>query len=274
MRVDIGSLLRLTVLLSMGALIIAPIVAAVLGGFKTAAELRQNPFGPPEEWRSEYYAAIITNADFWSYLGNSVVISVATVALTVIASAMAAFSFSHIRFFGSRFLLAYILCGMMFPLAAAAVPLFLKVRDLGLLDSHWGVILPQAAFGLGFSTLLFKAFFDEMPKELFEAAQIDRCGYAKFFFTFTLPLSMPVLATVATFVFVSSWNEFLLPLIVLNEAESYPWTLGMMQYRGEYLVEWNRVLAFVTLTLIPVIVFFLAAQRFLVSGLSTRIDQD
>ncbi|MCW1950899.1 MAG: carbohydrate ABC transporter permease [Octadecabacter sp.] len=137
-----------------------------------------------------------------------------------------------------------------------------------MLDSAWGVILPQTAFGLGFSILLFKTFFDQLPRELFEASRIDGISYVGFFFRFTLPLSTPILGTVAVFVFVTSWNNYLLPLVVLNSSDQFPWTLGMMQFRGEYIVEWNRILAFVTLTLLPALIFFVGTQKYIVAGLN------
>lgn len=259
---------RISILLLVAALILFPLAATVLGGFKTSGELRVEPFSLPTVWRTEFYGEILGDPNFWRYLWNSLFIALATVVMTLIVGAMAAFVFSHIRFFGSSFMLSYLLMGMMFPFAASIVPLFIKVRDIGLLDSPWGVILPQTAFGLGFSVLLFKTFFDQLPKELFEAARIDGISYVGFFFRFTLPLSTPILGTVAVFVFVSSWNNYLLPLIVLNSSDQFPWTLGMMQYRGEFIVEWNRILAFVTLTLAPAVIFFLAAQRYIVAGLT------
>lgn len=259
---------RWVVLAAMAAMILLPIFAAVLGGFKTAGELRTEPFGLPDVWRGEFYGAILADPSFWRYLWNSFFMATATVAITLIVSSMAAYVFAHIKFFGSTYLMSYLLLGLMFPFAAAIIPLFLKVRDIGLLDSPWGVILPQVAFGLGFATLLFKTFFDEMPEELFEAARVDGCGYIRFYWMFTLPLSTPILATVATFIFVGSWNNYLLPLVVLNTRDVYPWTLGMMQFRGEYVVEWNRILAFVTLTLAPAIAFFLVAQKYIVAGLT------
>lgn len=112
------------------------------------------------------------------------------------------------------------------------------------------------------------ARFDELPRELFEAARVDGCGYARFYLTFTLPLSMPIIATVATFIFTGSWNNYLLPLIMLNSREAYTWPLGMLQFQGEYIVEWNKILAFVTLSLAPAVVFFLAAQKYIVAGLT------
>lgn len=267
--VDYRHILRLFVLLSMSALILVPVIATLLGGFKSVVELRMAPFGLPEVWQAEIYGSILSDVAFWRYLWNSLFISIATVLITLIVSAMAAYVFAHIRFFGSKYLMSYLLLGLMFPFAAAIIPLFLKIRDIGLLDSPWGVILPQVAFGLGFATLLLKTFFDDMPAEVFEAARLDGCGYIRFFFLFTLPLSTPALATVATFVFVSSWNNYLLPLVVLNTQDAYPWTLGMMQYRGEYLVEWNRILAFVSLTMLPAIGFFLVAQKYIVAGLAS-----
>ena len=235
---------RIAILLLVAATILFPLAATFLGGFKTSGELRLAPFSLPDAWRFEFYGDVLRNPNFWGYMWNSLFIALLTVFITLMTGAMAAYVFSHIKFFGSDYIMSYLLLGMMFPLAAAVVPLFIKIRDLGLLDTPWGVILPQAAFGLGFSVLLFKTFFDQLPRELFEAARIDGISYIGFFFRFTLPL------------------------IVLNDSASFPWTLGMMQYRGEFIVEWNKILAFVTLTLIPALIFFLAAQRYIVAGLT------
>ncbi|MEE2944744.1 MAG: carbohydrate ABC transporter permease [Pseudomonadota bacterium] len=260
--------LRIIVLLTVCFLIVMPIAAAVLGGFKTNGELRVSPFGIPEVWRFEFYGEILASRQFWVYLGNSFFISLMTVVLTLLLGSMCAFAFAQTKFFGSRFLFGYLLLGLMFPVAAAIMPLFLTVRDLGLLDTSWGVILPQVAFGLAFSIMFFRTFFKEMPAELFDAARVDGCSYTRFFFTFTLPLSTPILATIAVFVFVQSWNNYLLPLIMLNDREGYTWTLGAMDFRGEYAAEWNRTLAFVSATLAPAVVFFLAAQKYIVAGLT------
>ncbi|KMW57428.1 Maltose/maltodextrin ABC transporter, permease protein MalG [Candidatus Rhodobacter oscarellae] len=259
---------RIIVLLAVSFLILMPIAAAVLGGFKTNGELRVSPFGLPEVWHLQFYGEILGGRRFWVYLGNSFFISIMTVGLTLVLGSMCAFAFAQTRFFGSRFLFGYLLLGLMFPVAAAIMPLFLTVRDLGLLDTAWGVILPQVAFGLAFSIMFFRTFFKEMPSELFDAARVDGCSYIRFYFTFTLPLSTPILATIAVFVFVQSWNNYLLPLIMLNDREGYTWTLGAMDFRGEYAAEWNRTLAFVSATLAPAVVFFLAAQKYIVSGLT------
>lgn len=261
-------LARIAILCVVSAFVLGPLVATVLGGFKSSAEIRTNAIGLPETWQLEHYAGIVSSPEFWRYLFNSLVISLSCVFLTLLVGAAAAYVFAQIRFFGSRMLFSYLLLGLMFPFATAILPLFIKVRDIGILDTYWAVILPQTAFGLSLAILLFRTFFQQLPKELFEAAYVDGCGYVRFFWRFTLPLSTPILATVGTFVFVQSWNNFLLPLVVLNSREAFTWPLGMMQFRGEYLTDWNLVLAFVTLTILPAILFFLAAQKYIVAGLT------
>jgi raffinose/stachyose/melibiose transport system permease protein len=264
----LASLGRAAALAIAAAFVIVPLIATVLGGFKTIGELRSSPFGLPVLWHLEYYGEILHSPTFWSYLESSLIVSLSAVVLTLLCASMAAYVFAHIRFVGSKMLLSYLLLGMMFPFATAILPLFIKIRDLGLLDNYLGVILPQTAFSLAFAIVLFKSFFEQLPHELFEAAYVDGCGYIGFFFRFTLPLSTPILATVGTFAFVQSWNNYLLPLVVINSREMFTWPLGMMQFRGEYIVEWNKILAFVTLTIVPAIVFFIAAQKYIVAGLT------
>jgi raffinose/stachyose/melibiose transport system permease protein len=266
--VTMAPVLRYAVLFAIAGLVLIPLLATVLGGFKSLGELRVNPFGLPVEWEWGSYWSILSGQRYWQLLLNSLVIAVATVVLTLIAASMAAFVFAHVRFFGSRFLLQYLLLGLMFPAATAILPLFIKIRDLGLLDTYWGVVLPQVAFGLGMSILLFRNFFRRLPGELLDAAQIDGCGYIRFFRHVTLPLSRPILATVGVIVFVHSWNNYLLPLVVLNRDDIYPWPLGIMAYQGEYSTDWQLVLAFVTLTILPAIIMFIVAQKYVVAGLT------
>lgn len=264
----IPTLARAAFLSVVAALVILPLLATFLGGFKTVGELRAAPFGIPEVWHLETYLDILTSSTFWGYLRNSLVISVSAVLLTLLCASMAAYAFAQIQFFGSRYLQSYLLLGMMFPFATAIVPLFLQIRDLGLLDNPLGIILPQTAFSMAFAVVLLRSFFSQLPKELFEAARVDGCGYVGFFFRFTLPLSTPILATVGTFVFVQSWNNYLLPLVVINQREMQTWPLGIMQFRGEFSVEWNKILAFVSMTILPALVFFTFTQKYIVAGLT------
>jgi raffinose/stachyose/melibiose transport system permease protein len=245
-----------------------PLLLTALGGFKSLGELNTN-LGLPHEWQWQNYWGILSGWRYWQVLLNSLFISCTTVILTLAVAAPAAFAFAHMRFFGERFLFNYLILGLTFPFATAILPLFITVRDLGLLDTHWGVILPQAAFGQALSILLLRNAFRQLPRELLESALVDGCGYMRFFLWITLPLSRPILATVAVVTFVASWNNFLLPLVMLDSDAKYPWTLGLMSYQGQYITSWQLVLAFVTLTVIPAVAMFVVAQRQIVAGLTS-----
>jgi raffinose/stachyose/melibiose transport system permease protein len=255
--------------LTVVALFVAtPLVATALGGFKSLGELRTNPFGLPHAWEFEHYASILFSGRYWQLLRNSMIISLLSVLLTLITASMAAFVFAHIKFYGSTMLLNYLTMGLLFPAATAILPLFIKVRDLGLLDTYFGVVLPQVAFSLAMSILLLRRFFRDIPGELLEAALIDGCSYFNYFRYVTLPLSRPILATVGTIAFVHSWNAYLVPLVMLNSDSLYPWPLGIMVYQGEYSSEWHLILAFITLTILPTVLLFLLAQKHIVAGLT------
>lgn len=255
-------------LVVLAGVVIVPILATVLGGFKELGELRVNLLGLPHHWVWSGYWDILASARYWRVLGNSLVIALLTVTLTLALSSMAAFAFAHLKFFGDKFLLNYLLLGMLFPSATAILPLFIKIRDLGLLDSYWGVVLPQVAFSLAMAVLLLRNAFKQLPGELLDAAMMDGCGYFRYFLFITLPLSGPILSTVAVISFVASWNGYLLPLVVLDSESRYPWTLGLMAYQGQYSTSWQLVLAFITLTILPAILMFLLAQRYIVAGLT------
>ena len=264
----VARILRFAALVVLAGVVLVPLWATALGGFKELGELRSNLLGLPHVWVWRQYWDILTGARYWQVLGNSLIIALLTVALTLALSSMAAFTFAHLRFFGDKYLLSYLQLGLLFPVAAAILPLFITVRDLGLLNTYWGVVLPQAAFSLAISVLLLRNAFKQLPVELLDAAMIDGCGYFRYFFSITLPLSGPILSTVAVISFVSSWNAYLLPLIMINSESRYPWTLGMMAYQGQYNTSWQLVLAFITLTILPAIVMFLMAQRYIVAGLT------
>ncbi|MDR6817360.1 raffinose/stachyose/melibiose transport system permease protein [Neorhizobium sp. 2083] len=255
-------------LIIVAAIVVVPLISTALGGFKTLGELRGNPFGLPTEWQWSNYTDIIVSKRYWLQMSNSLIIALLTVFLTLTFGAMAAFCFAHIRFFGTDYLVNYFLIGLMFPAATAILPLYIRIRDLGLIDTYWGVVLPQVAFGMGMSIMLFRNYFRNLPSELFDAAFVDGCGYMRFFWHITLPLSRPIIATVGIISFVGSWNSYIVPLIMLNSESRYPWPLGIMIYRGEFSTEWQLVLAFITLTILPTIIAFFLAQKHIIAGLT------
>jgi raffinose/stachyose/melibiose transport system permease protein len=268
-RISLFSYYRWLVLFGAAGLCLLPMWATVIGGFKTTGDLRTNAFGLPREWIADNYSSILFGARFWQMLWNSTVIALFTVFFTLVVSSMAAFALAHLRFAGKKWIANYLTLGLTFPFATAILPVFLRVRDLGLLDSYWAVILPQVTFNLSFSIVLLRGFFAELPKELFEAAFMDGCSYTKIFWRITLPLSRPIIATVGVLALVGSWNNFLLPLVMIDSDQIYPWPLGIMQYQGQYGTDWGRVLAFVSLTMTPAIFFYLLAQKHIIAGLTS-----
>lgn len=268
MHSPLPSWARHWVLLTVAALVLLPLLATLFGGLKSLGELRAHPMALPQQWIWSNWWEILQGQRYWAQMGNSLQIALLSVGLTVVLASLAAFSLAFMKLRGANLLLGYIMLGLMFPLAASILPLFLRVRDLGLLDSAWGVVLPQAAFGLATAVLLLKNAFHALPRELLEAAVMDACPWWRCCWRIVLPLARPTLATVAVLSFVGSWNAYLLPLVVLNDDKAYPWPLGIMAYQGEYTSDWQLVLAFVTLTLLPAVLLFLLAQRHIVAGLT------
>lgn len=260
--------LQWATLLVVAAFVVVPFYTTALGGFKEIGELRVNPFGLPASWDPERFIEILGGPRYFSSLGNSLLIALGTVVLSTLVASMTAFALAHIKFFGRNFIMGYLMLGLLFPTATGILPLFIKMRDLGMLDSHWGIIIVQVAFSVSFAVLLFHNFFKELPKELIDAARMDNCGYIRIYWYVTLPLCLPIIATVGVFNFVGSWNSFLLPLIVLNSEAKYTWPLGIMQFQGQYGSDWPRILAFLTLSILPAVAFFLLAQRYVISGLT------
>jgi len=262
------ALVRLLLLFLVAGFVLVPLLATMLGGLKTLGELLSNPFGLPQHWIWQNYVDVLSQPAVWRMLLNSLLIAVCTVLLTLAVAAPAAFAFAHLKFFGEQMLFNYLILGLTFPFATAILPLFLKVRDLGLLDTHWGVILPQVAFGLAASVLLMRNAFRHVPGELVEAALVDGASYARIFWSIILPLSLPILSTVAIITFVQSWNNYLLPLVVLNSPDNYPWPLGLMQFKSLYSTDWPKILTYITVTILPAVGAFLLAQKYIVAGLT------
>jgi raffinose/stachyose/melibiose transport system permease protein len=248
--------------------ILVPVLYAVLGGFRDTGQLGSNPVALPDPWVFTNYAEILGSSKFWRQVWNSVLIAALATLLTVPLAALAAFVFARFAFRGREVLYAVFTLGLLFPVAVAILPIFIMVRNLGLLDNPLGVALPQAAFGLPLTIVILRPFFASFPNELQDAAAIDGCGPFRFFWRILLPLSRPVLATVSVLALVGSWNAFLLPLVVLTEADNWTLPLGVTNYSTQYTADTARILAFTTLSMVPALVFYAFAERHLVRGLT------
>lgn len=264
----LGYIPRYIISVVVALLVLIPLVTTVLGGFKTNGELQNSPFSLPQVFRVENYTSVLTGSSFWGQILNSTIVMVGTVAMTLLFSSLAAFIFARMNFPGRELIFNFFLLGTLFPLTVAVLPLYIALRQANLLDNLLGIILPQVAFSLPIAIFILRGFFRTIPVELEDAAYIDGCTTFGFFWRILLPLSRPALATVGVLNLVGSWNNFLLPLLVLNKSELWTLPLGVMQYQGQYGSDWAAIMAFVSLSMIPAIIFYFLAERQLVAGLT------
>lgn len=253
------------------AITVGPVLYGAMGGFRTNAQLAEKPTGLPDPWVTSNYASVLSGASFWTYAVNSTVIAVITTVVAVVFGVMAAYPLARYRFKGREALFMVFVLGLLFPAAVAVIPLFILVtRDLGMGNTWWGVALPQAAFALPLTVVILRPFLMALPRELEEAALIDGASRIGVFWRIMLPLSMPGVITVAVLAFVTSWNAYILPLLLLqDDMRTLP--LGVADFSTEHSADTAGVLAFTTIAMIPALVLFLALQRRIVSGLQGAV---
>jgi raffinose/stachyose/melibiose transport system permease protein len=248
--------------------ILGPILTAVMGGLKTTGELFDRPFGLPVTPRWENYTSILTGDSFWRLARNSLILVVGTSAGVVLCSSLLAFLLARVEFRGRTLLYAFISLGLLFPITVAFLPVFITIRGMGLTDNYLGVILPLIAFGIPTSTIILRSFFRTIPSELEDAAYIDGCTTFGFFRHVLFPLARPAIFAILVLQTIVAWNEYFLPLLVFTNEDMWPLTLGIMQFRGQYAQDWGKIMAFVSLLIIPAAVFYFATQRYIVTGLT------
>ncbi|CAL9676364.1 Diacetylchitobiose uptake system permease protein NgcG [Streptomyces sp. enrichment culture] len=251
-----------------GVVMVTPLLYAFVSGFKSTDQLSRNTFGLPSPWVMSNYTDVLASGSFWRMLGSSTLIAVGTTALTVGTAALAAFALARFAFRGRELIFTLFTAGLMFPFAVAILPLFVLLRTFGLLDNPWGVILPQAAFGLPMTIVILRGFFREIPGELEEAATLDGCSAFGFFWRILLPMARPALGTVSILAIVGSWNNFLLPLLVFSEQTWWTIPIGVQQFQGQYATDIARVFAYLVLAMVPALAFYAAAERQLIGGIT------
>jgi raffinose/stachyose/melibiose transport system permease protein len=250
---------------------VVPLLYVVLNGFRTTAQINTDSAGLPDPWVWENYKNVLTSSDYWRFLFNSLVIAVIATALAVALGAMAAFALARYAFRGREALYAFFTIGLLFPLGVAALPLYLVLREIGLLENPLGVAIPEAAFSLSITIVILRPFMRAIPDELEDAALLDGASRLTFFWRILLPLSAPALSTVAILAFVTSWNFYLLPLLVFNETQHFTLPLGVATFQSQYSQDTAAILAFTALSMVPSLAFFVFAERRIVGGLTGAV---
>ncbi|WP_369212193.1 carbohydrate ABC transporter permease [Streptomyces flavofungini] len=244
----------------LAALFAVPLVWLVLSSFMSDAEI--NRF-PPALWPSKIdfggYGYVLGNAMFPRWLLNSAIVSAVAVASNLVFGVLGGYAFARMRFAGSRVLLVLMLATMAIPFQLTMIPTFLVMKKLGLIDTLGALIVP--ALVTPFAVFLLRQFFLSLPRELEEAAWIDGCNRLRVIFSIVLPLARPALATVAVLTFLTTWNDLTWPLIAINHDTQYTLQLGLTTFQGQHHTRWSAVMAGNVLTVLPVLIAFLFAQK-------------
>jgi raffinose/stachyose/melibiose transport system permease protein len=249
-------------------LVFLPIVMLVFGALKTRGEFMTRPYDLPIPIHWENITGILATSTFWQMLRNSLFVMVFATLAVVIVCSLAAFVFARLEFRSKGLVFNLFTLGLMFPINIAILPVYFVIRQIDMIDSLWGVILIQTAFQLSGNIMILRGFFASIPAELQDSAYIDGCTAFDFFWRILLPLAKPALAAVAALTMIVSWNDLLVPLVIINSDKLWTLPLGTMQFQGQYGQDLALVSAFVGLSALPTLIFYLFAERQIVSGLT------
>jgi len=220
-----------------------------------------NPVGPPLEWKWSNYSAVFRNGHLGRYFLNSLIVTGMTILLTVFVSAMSAYAMIRMKWRFSRAAMSLLMLGLMIPIHAALLPVFIMMRNLHLINSLWSLILPYTGFAVPMGIMIISGFISIIPRELEEAAFIDGCSIYRLFFVIILPLMRPAIATTCIFTFLQSWNELMFASVFISRDSAKTLTIGIQAMSGQYLTEWGPIGAALTITTIPTIIIYLLLSK-------------
>jgi raffinose/stachyose/melibiose transport system permease protein len=253
------------------AVSLGPALYIVLGGFRTNSQITTSPAGLPHPWVAGNYLNVLKSVTFWGEFANSTIVATVSTIGVVLLGVMVSYVIARYDFKLKGAMFSLFAAGLMFPLVIAITPLYIVIKDLGLVDNLMGVAIPQIAFGLPTTVIILVPFLRAIPKEIEEAAAIDGASRLGFFFRMAVPLSLPGVVTVSILAFIGSWNNYVLPLYVLNSQSNFTLPLGVQAFSSQYSTDTARVLAFTSLSMLPALLFFAVFQRRIVGGLTGAV---
>ena len=249
-------------------LVLFPLWTMVVNSFKFKFDIYTDPFGLPKKWNFESYVSVITDGDFFLYFRNSLFVTLGSIFLVLLFGAMASYALVNWKNKASRFLYLFFIAGMMLPIKIGSIRLLQLIKGLGLLNTLWGLFPVYTAMGLPIAVFVLTEFIRQIPTELTEAAVIDGAKRSKVFTIIILPLLRPALATVAIYNLIPFWNDLWFPLIFINNDAHKTLLLGVTRLFGQYMTDWSRILAVLTLSAIPVLVLYLTMSKNFIRGLT------
>lgn len=257
------------VLLTAGAVVaLMPFLVTILASLKTGPELVQGILSLPEDAQWENYRQAWVQGRFGRFFANSVIVAVGVVIPSILLSTLAGYAFARFRFRGSGITFAYLLLGLVIPLQAMVVPLYYVLRELNMLDSLIGLILPQIAMSMSFGTLLMRQSFQSVPKDIMEASIVDGASSWQSLWQVMFPLSRPMIGTVGLMFFIWTWNEFMLPLVVNISPRYHTLPVGLMYFQDRWTANIPLIAAGATIIFLPLMIVFILFQRQLIDGIT------
>lgn len=253
-----------------GILVIYPMVWLAYTAFKSTDELFASAWSLPQKWQFGNFVEAWNEAQIGDYFWNSVFVTVTTLVLQLFLGPMASYALAKYRFFGRNVIYYAFLAGMMFPIFLGLVPLFFLVKEIGLINSHMGIVLVYAAFGLPFTVFVLTAFFRTIPTEIMEAGTMDGCGHFSLYFRIMLPLAKPGLMTVGIFTFIAIWNEYILALVLLSSSHlrTLPLGIAVLQFVQFYEVDFGALFAGLVIVMLPTLICYIILQEQITKGIT------
>jgi raffinose/stachyose/melibiose transport system permease protein len=253
---------------------IYPFLWVVSASLKTNMEIFKGLGLIPEIPQWQNYIRAWEQAKIGQYFMNTVIITVTSVAIVVVVTSMIGYVLGRYSFPGKNIVVGLLVATVFIPQGYTIIPVFEVVNRLGLADTLWGVILAESGGANVLAILLFSGYFSQLPRELEEAAVIDGAGFVRVFVQVMMPLAKPIVATTIIMHFISTWNSFLLPLVLtLSRPNLRTLAVGMYAFRGEFFIDWSGMAAAATISLLPIILVFLVMQRYFVEGIAGAVKQ-
>lgn len=246
---------------------IFPIIWIFYSSFKTQAEFMQSPITLPKIFDFSNYLSVFTETNMPLYMLNSARNTLISVAVIVVTAFLAGYVLSRYRFKGRKMIYNYFIMGMLIPIHALLVPMYIQLNNAGLTNKWYTLLFPYIGFGLPLSIMLVESFIETIPKELEEAASIDGCGFWRTIFQIIFPLASPILSTVAIIQFFAVWNEFTFSLILVNKDTLRTVPVGLTMFKGAYTVDYPRMMTGIMITMLPVMILYFAFSRRIIDGM-------
>lgn len=266
-----GKIILQAALIFFAVIQLYPLVWLVLFSFKNNNEIfGGNVAGLPHVWKIENYINAFEQAHVLDYLFNSVLVTALTILFVVVLASMSAYAIERMVWRGSQLSMKIILLGMMVPIHAALLPLFMVLKTFHLLNTYWGLVIPYVAFGLPMAVFILTSFYASLPRELEEAAAIDGCNIYRIWASIMLPLVKPAIATVSIFTYISAWNELMFAVTFISKREYKTLTVGIMSMVGTFTTKWGEIGAGLVIATVPTIIIYMLlseqVQKSLVAG--------